>query len=129
MPSAETVERFVELVESRGFMAANGEFYAVDPKAQESLASTWRDRLVGPLVRGREYLSRDGRVQARCVRPVLQSGDMVAIRWKVRCEWRDGSFSDFEEMAHQQWRDDRIVGETLFHDPLRQAPKSLSMSF
>ena len=65
----------------------------------------------------RAVLARARAVRSTCVRPVLAAGRIVVIRWIFEFQWLDGSHTRLEELAYQEWKDDRIVREQFFYDP------------
>ena len=116
MPSIETVDRFVSLVEAGHGVAAIEQFYAEHASMQENCAA--------PRVGKAALLAFEHAAQASvsqllssCVRPVLIAGDVVVIRWVFSYTTRSGQAVRFEELAHQQWEGDRIVQERFFYDP------------
>ncbi len=116
MPTAETLERFIALVESNAHADAIEEFYAPDASMQENQGEprVGRDRLVA---NERRILAKAKTVSSTCVRPVFVNGDYVVIRWIFSFEWLDGKRSRLEEVAYQRWNGDRVQQETFFYDP------------
>lgn len=45
------------------------------------------------------------------------NGDQVVIRWYFRFEWKNGSISEIEEIAFQNWQEELIKSEKFFYDP------------
>jgi hypothetical protein len=122
MPTHDTVERFVALVESNAHVEAIEAFYADDASMQENQAAPRVGR--GALVEHeRRVLARTRSVRSRCVRPVFVAGDHVAIRWVFEFEWLDGSTARMEEVACQRWDGERIAEERFFYDPKSAAPR------
>ena len=121
MPSNDTLERFIARVESNAHDAAIEEFYTEHASMQENQGAptVGRDALI---VGERKVMARAKALHSRCVRPVLVSGDTVAIRWVFKIEWLDGSVTDLEEIAHQRWEGERIAQETFFYDPAQRVP-------
>lgn len=119
MPTLETLERFIALVESNAHIEACEEFYTVDSTMQENQSP--------PRV-GREahvnnehmVFSRAKSVSSTCVRPVFVHGDKVVIRWVFRFDWLDGTTTQMEELAYQRWEGERIAQETFFYDPAQR---------
>ncbi len=121
MPSMETLERFIAKVESNAHDAAIEEFYTANASMQEnqSAPTVGREQLIAG---ERKVMAKAKALHSRCVRPALQSGDTVVIRWLFKIEWLDGSVTDLEEIAHQRWEGDRIAQETFFYDPAQRVP-------
>ena len=116
MPSRETLERFIAVVEANEHVRAIEEFYAPAASMQEN------DQ---PPRRGREtlaaneakVLARMRTVQSRCVRPVFLEGDHVVIRWIFEFEALDGKRLRIEELAWQRWEGEQVLEEKFFYDP------------
>lgn len=125
MPTPQTLEQFIALVERGDHAQACAEFYTENSTMQEN-----RD----PARVGREahianehrISKRAARIESRCVRPWFVSGDHVVIRWQFRFEWRDGTVSELEELSWQRWESDRIAEETFFYDPAQMVPRAAS---
>jgi hypothetical protein len=122
MPTAETLERFIALVEANAHAEAIEEFYAPDASMQENQSEprVGRDRLV---LNERRILAKAKTVSSRCVRPVFVNGDCVVIRWIFGFEWLDGTKSRMEELAYQRWNGERVQQETFFYDPAQLAKR------
>jgi hypothetical protein len=122
MPSAQTLERFVALVELNAHVAAVEEFYTENSSMQENQAPPRIGRNLQAEAE-RKILSRTRSMTSRCVRPVFVSGDRVVIRWQFRFEFADGSVMQMEELAYQRWEGEHIAQETFFYDPAQRAPR------
>ena len=122
MPTAETLERFIALVEQNAHIEAVEGFYTTDVSMQENRSAPriGRDSHVA---NERRVLSRAKTLMSRCVRPVFVSGDRVVIRWIFRFGWLDGSVTQMEELAYQRWEGERIAEETFFYDPAQLEPR------
>lgn len=116
MPSGETVERFIAMVESNDHVRAIEEFYAEDASMQENLAPprVGRDVLVA---HEKAALARVAGVHTHKVETFLVDGDYVAIHWIFDFTLPDGSSRRFDEMALQTWKGERIAVERFFYDP------------
>jgi len=123
MPSPETLERFIALVESNDHVQACELFYTEQSTMQENqgMPRVGRDAHVAS---ERQVMARAESVTSTCVRPVLVNGDHVVIRWIFRFAWRDGSVTRMEELAWQRWEGERIAEETFFYDPAQRVPRS-----
>ena len=124
MPAAETLERFIALVEQNAHVEAIEEFYTADASMQENQSAprVGRD---AHAANERRVLSRAKTVTSKCVRPVFVSGDKVVIRWIFRFEWLDGTITHMEELAYQRWEGERIAEETFFYDPAQLVPRKV----
>ncbi len=122
MPTLQTLERFIALVEQNQHVGAIEAFYTEHASMQENQAAPRVGR--GTLMAGEaRVLARVKKVTSRCVRPALVNGDQVAIRWVFEFEWHDGSSMRMEEIAWQRWEGERIAEETFFYDPAQRAPQ------
>lgn len=121
MPSRDTVESFVALVEACRFIEAMERFYADDATMQENHLPP---RVGKPalLAHERGVIASTSGVGARCVRPWLVEGDHVVIRWVFEFTLADGRRSRLEELAWQRWRGEQIVHEQFFYDPAPSRP-------
>jgi hypothetical protein len=122
MPTAETIEQFIALVESNAHDRALEEFYTENASMQENQGA--------PRVGRDAHVANEHRVLAlaksltsACVRPVFVNGDRVVIRWLFRFEWHDGTVTRMEELAYQRWEGERVAEETFFYDPAQRVPK------
>jgi len=124
MPTAETLERFIALVEQNAHLEAVEDFYTADASMQENQSAprVGRDSHVA---NERRVLSKTKTLTSRCVRPVFVSGDRVVLRWTFRFEWLDGTVTQMEELAYQRWEGERIAEETFFYDPAQRVPRKV----
>jgi len=122
MPTVETLERFIALVEQNAHVEAVEAFYTADASMQENQSAPriGRDSHVA---NERRVLSKAKTLLSRCVRPVFVSGDKVVIRWIFRFEWLDGTVTQMEELAYQRWEGERIAEETFFYDPAQRVSR------
>lgn len=116
MPHADTLERFIAMVESGAHAEAIEAFYAEQASMQENLSNPRVGR-AALVAHERAVLARARAVRSTCVRPVLAAGRIVVIRWIFEFQWLDGSHTRLEELAYQEWENDRIVREQFFYDP------------
>jgi hypothetical protein len=123
MPTKETLARFIARVEANAHAEAVVEFYATDCVIRENQSEPrlGRDTQVD---RERAILARASAIRSRCVLPVFQAGDEVAIRWIFEFDWPDGTTTRMDEIALQRWDGERIVEETFFYDPIQRIPKA-----
>jgi hypothetical protein len=122
MPTAETLEQFIALVERNAHVEAIEAFYAPNASMQENQSAPRRGR--GDLMANeRRVLAKAKTVTSACIRPVFVSGNSVVIRWVFRFEWLDGTVTRIEELAYQRWEGERIAEETFFYDPGQLVPK------
>lgn len=121
MPSTETLEEFIALVEQNSHVEAIEKFYTANAAMQENQLAprVGRDALIA---NERRALAKAKSLTSECVRPVFVNGDNVVIRWIFRFEWQDGSTTRIEELAYQRWAGERIAEETFFYDPAQLTP-------
>jgi len=122
MPTTETLERFIALVEKNAHIEAVESFYTPNASMQENQSAprVGRDAHVA---NERRVLAKAKALTSRCVRPVFVNGDRVVIRWIFRFEWLDGTVTRMEELAYQRWEGERIAEETFFYDPAQLVPQ------
>lgn len=122
MPTPETLERFIALVEQNAHVEAVEQFYTADASMQENRGPprVGRD---AHAANERRVLARARSLTSQCVRPVFVNGDLVVIRWIFRFEWQDGTVTRMEELAYQRWEGERVADETFFYDPAQLVPK------
>lgn len=116
MPTVETMESFVQLVERGQTVEAMVRFYAEHASMRENMAQPRVGKAA--LIRHEEAaLASIRSLAARCVRPIFCSGDHAVIRWVFDIEDTSGKAMRFEELAYQRWDADQIVEEQFFYDP------------
>jgi ketosteroid isomerase-like protein len=125
MPTPDTLERFIALVESNAHAEACDQFYTELSTMQENQDTPRVGRALH-VENERKVMARAEAVESRCVRPVLVNGDHVVIRWIFQFTWRDGSVTRMEELAWQRWEGERIAQETFFYDPAQRTPRRVS---
>ena len=116
MPTAETLERFIAMVERNAHVEAVESFYTPDASMREN-QSTPRVGRDLHVANERRVLAKAKALTSKCVRPVFVSGNSVVIRWVFEFEWLAGTRTRMEELAYQQWDGERIAEETFFYDP------------
>lgn len=122
MPTAQTLERFIAMVESNAHADACEVFYTEHSTMQENQAAPRVGR-EAHVANERKVLARAASVRSKCVRPALVNGDHVVIRWIFDFEWADGSSTHMEELAWQRWEGERIAEETFFYDPAQRVAR------
>jgi ketosteroid isomerase-like protein len=90
MPSRQTVEAFVALVEAGDYVGAIEHFYAPDASTRENTGEpvVGRDVL---MAKERGVMARFRKIEASRIGPVLIEGDTVTARWKFTFTGADGS--------------------------------------
>ncbi len=122
MPSLETVERFIAMVEDNKHDTAIEEFYTENASMQENQGEPRIGRDI--LVEGeRKVLMGVKSMSSKCIRPVFINGDNVVIRWVFSFAWKNDTGTTMEEIACQRWEGERIAEETFFYDPAQRTAK------
>ncbi|OXB03681.1 polyketide cyclase [Flavobacterium pectinovorum] len=116
MPKPETIEQFIAMVESNEHDKAIEKFYTIDASMQENQSEprVGRDNLVA---NEKNTLQKVKSLVSKCIRPYFMNGDQVVIRWYFRFEWKNGTISEIEEIAYQNWQEELIKSEKFFYDP------------
>ena len=116
MPTHQTVESFVGLVEGGNGIEALNRFYAENASMRENQA---QPRIGKAALLAREIAAQASvrHMSARCVRPILIEGDKVVIRWTFDYVDGEGRAIHFEELAYQRWVGNSILEEQFFYDP------------
>jgi hypothetical protein len=122
MPTSETLERFIALVEQNAHVEACEQFYTESSSMQEN-QSPPRIGRDAHAANERRVLARAKSMKSTCVRPVFVNGEHVVIRWIFHFEWLDGTTTHMEELAYQRWEGELIAEETFFYDPAQRVPK------
>jgi hypothetical protein len=122
MPSAETLQRYREMVERNLHDEAAQQFYAEGAVARENQGPPRSGRAT-QVAREQEVLARAAHVKSTCIEPVFVAGDRVVFRWVFEFRWKDGSVTRMEELAYQTWKGEQIVEEQFFYDPAQRTPK------
>jgi hypothetical protein len=125
MPSIETVERFIAMVEQSHTVEAMERYYAPSASMQENEHPP-RTGLANLIAHERAALAQTRSVKAQCIRPVFVSDDRVVIRWVFEIEARDGQRSRLDELALQRWEGEAIVEEKFYYDPRQMRPADLT---
>ena len=116
MPSLETVDSFVRLVEEGKTVESMIRFYAEHASMQENETKPRVGK--GALIQHEEIaLASIKSLKATCIRPILVSGDFVVLRWVFEIEDKNGKTVRFEELAHQRWEGNLVAEEKFFYDP------------
>jgi ketosteroid isomerase-like protein len=120
MPSRQTVEAFVALVEAGDYVGAIEHFYAPDACTRENAGEPVVGREV-LMAKERGVMAAFRKIEASRIGPFLIDGDTVTARWKFTFTSTDGSSRTLEEIAWQTWRGDKLIEERFFYDPRQMA--------
>jgi SnoaL-like domain len=116
MPSRQTVEAFVALVEAGDFVGAIEQFYAPDAATWENTAepTVGRDTL---MANERGVMAAFASIEAVRIGPTLIEGDTTTARWTFTFTRADGGVRVLDEIAWQTWRGEQLIEEHFFYDP------------
>ena len=116
MPTRQTVEHFVDLVEAGKGVDALETFYAENASMQENQSPP---RIGKPALLAHETAAQASvsGMTARCIRPIHIEGDIVVLRWIFDYVDGQGRAVHFEELAYQRWAGDSILEEQFFYGP------------
>jgi hypothetical protein len=120
MPSRQTVEAFVALVEAGDYVGAIEQFYAPDASTRENTSDpvVGRDTL---LAKERGVMAAFRKIEASQIGPSLIDGDRVALRWRFTFTGAQGTERVLDEISWQTWRGDQLIEERFFYDPKQMA--------
>ena len=116
MPSSNTIESFIQLVESGETLEAMVRYYAEHASMQENDTAP-RVGKKALLQYEEAALASIASMKATCVRPVFIAGEFAVIRWVFEIQDKTGKTVRFEELAHQRWDGELLVEEKFFYDP------------
>jgi ketosteroid isomerase-like protein len=127
MPSRQTVQDFIAMVEQGHYVEAIEQFYAPDASMQENSQ---------PPRRGRDTLvAYERAVIAACsamrtlpVESFLVDGDFAVIHWVFEFTRNSGKTMRIDELAHQRWQGEKIVEERFFYDPVAAVAEDTGFS-
>lgn len=122
MPTIQRVNQFIKAVEETPHYQVIEQFYTDDASIQENQSTPRSGKLV-LIANEKSVYTKANKVSSTCLRPIFVKDNQVMIRWKFRFDWKDGSFSEIEEIACQEWQDDLILKEQFFYDPKQFSPK------
>ena len=120
MPSRQTVEAFVALVEAGDYVGAIEKFYAPDASTRENTSEpvVGRDIL---MAKERGVMAAFRNIEALRIGPSLIDGDTTATRWKFTFFGAEGGAKVLEETSWQTWRGEQLIEERFFYDPKQMA--------
>jgi tmRNA-binding protein len=122
MPKVETIDQFIRAVESNKHDLAIAQFYTENASIQENQSPPRVGKML--LVKNEaRTLAKAKSVNSKCILPYFIHGNTVIIKWHFRFEWKDGTYSEIEEIAYQNWQDERIHKEQFFYDPIQLIPR------
>ncbi|HYW57642.1 MAG TPA: nuclear transport factor 2 family protein [Polaromonas sp.] len=117
MPSRQTVQDFIALVEQGKYVEAIEQFYAPDATMQENSEPPRRGRDV-LLAYERAVIAACSAMRTLPVDSWLVDGDFVVIHWVFEFTRLSGKTMRIDELSHQRWQGEKIVEERFFYDPV-----------
>jgi len=116
MPSRQTVEDFVAMVESGDHVGAIERYYHEEASMQENGGAprAGRDLLIA---NEKAALARLAEMRTLPAQRVFVDGDHVAINWIFEMVSKDGTVRRLDEIALQEWRGEKIIRERFYYDP------------
>lgn len=124
MPSTKIVEEFVKAVETIPHDQVIERYYTENASMQEN-QTTPRIGKARLVANEQQVLKNAKSVSSKCVRPFFIKDDQVIIKWKFRFEWKNNTYSEIEEIAHQTWVNEQIAQEQFFYDPQQFVPRKI----
>jgi hypothetical protein len=118
MPSRQTVDAFIALVEQGQFIEAIEGYYDPEATMQENQEPPRGPREA--LIAGERQIMAAFKIRTRPVERVAIDGDLVLINWVFEFETENGQQMVMDELALQRWCDDRIVAEQFYYDPAQR---------
>ena len=114
--TADRLHQLVRLVEQGRFLEAFDEFYADDVVMQENLQPPYVGKAAAR-AKEEQFVGAIRTLHESRAVSVIVEGDRAAIHWNAEYTFADGTRMRFDQIAHQRWRDGRIVHEQFFYDP------------
>ncbi|MBW3622033.1 MAG: nuclear transport factor 2 family protein [Armatimonadetes bacterium] len=111
----EQVRQLVALVEQGRFLDAFDAFYADDVTMQEN----GNPPTVGKAAnrtREEQFVGYVAEIRENRAASVIVDGDRSVINWVAEYTGVDGKRLRFDQVAHQTWRDGKIISERFFYD-------------
>ncbi len=122
MPTIKTVTQFIKAVETIPHHQVIEQFYSENASIQENQAPP-RIGKQNLIANEKAVYTKAKSVHSKCILPFFINDNQVVIRWKFRFDWKDGSYSEIEEIATQEWETKLIKKEQFFYDPQQFKPK------
>ena len=115
MPSRQTVQAFIAMVEQGKFVEAIEHFYAPHASMQENSLPPrkGRDALIAHERANRAAVAH---VRTLPVDSYLIDGNFVVIHWVFEFTRMSGCVMRIDELAHQRWVGEQIVEERFFYE-------------
>ena len=121
MPSIQTITEFIKAVETLPHPEVIDRFYDKDAAIQENQLPprTGKQNLIA---NEKAMYDKASKVHSKCILPFFVQENKVVLRWKFRFDWKNGSYSEIEEIAYQEWKEELILKEQFFYEPKQFTP-------
>jgi hypothetical protein len=116
MPTTETLEDFVAMVEANQHAEAVERFYTPNATLQDNQSPETRGKNK-QIENEKNLLLKVKKMYSKCIRPYFIKDNYVIIKWHFRFDFKDETFIDIEEIAYQQWNGEQMEKEQFFFDP------------
>jgi hypothetical protein len=116
MPTIETLEDFVTMVEANQHVEAVERFYTPNATLQDNQSFETRGKNK-QIENEKSLLLKVKKMYSKCIRPYFIKDNYVVIKWHFRFDFKNETFIDIEEIAYQQWNGEQIEKEQFFFDP------------
>ena len=119
MPTRETVDAFIALVEQAKYVEALEAYYTPSSTMTENQEPP-RVGLAAHVASERMVMAAFKTLKTHPVSRVLIDGDLVMINWVFEFTAENGQKMIMDEVALQRWDGDRIVAEQFYYDPAQR---------
>ena len=119
MPTRETVDAFIALVEQAKYVEALEAYYTPSSTMTENQEPP-RVGLAAHVASERMVMAAFKTLKTHPVSRVLIDGDLVMINWVFEFTAENGQKMIMDELALQRWDGDRIVAEQFYYDPAQR---------
>lgn len=110
------VDELVALVQQGEILEAFDRFYADDVVMQENRKAPTAGKAANR-VREEQFVAYVKEVHTNVATAVAVEGEHAFITWTLDFTGVDGTRLHYEQVAHQVWRDGKIVAERFYYDP------------
>lgn len=111
MPKIETIEAFIDRVETNQHVEAVEQFYSATASLRDNRSEARGKEMQIDIEKN--LLLRVKTMYSKCIRPYFINDNYVIIKWHFRFEFKDDTFIDLEEIAYQQWNEEQIENEQI----------------
>jgi ketosteroid isomerase-like protein len=114
MPTRERVSSLIAYVERGDILGALAEFYDDNVSMQENANTPTLGREAN-LERERAFFA-DITVHRHRALAAVVDGDLAVISWLLEFSGADGQRYRLDQVAHQTWKDGKIIRERFYYD-------------